>query len=239
MCSSKCSCGGNCNGKCNHSHESSFNNKYKKTMNKVELNSGIIGAAMGQNWALVGEPLEVGFTQAELSGENPGLSSGVIAAGAGQSWGLVGEYSFLGIGENKNRLNTGFGIVNPIGIYRRNFCGRYCKSLGYLRSSDKQAWKVCVNDCMIHFTNIKKGKYKIKPFDAMGSADVDALLTETEKDTKISSSEADKPISQSEITDIVAKTAQEPKSNLWIYIGAGIGVLLIAFIIIMIMRRKK
>lgn len=237
MCSSKCTCGGNCNGKCNHSHESNYNNKYRKTMDTVELNSGIIGAAAGQNWALVGEPLEVGFTQAELSGENPGLSSGVIAAGAGQSWGLVGEYPFLGIGAS---VATGVPMLG-VGVYRRNFCGRYCKSLGYLRSSDKNAWKVCVNDCMINFKKIKRGKYKIKPFDAMGGdTNVDDLLAQAERETKISRTEGDKEISQSEITDVVNKTTQDTKgSNLWIYIGGGIALILVVIIVILLLRRKK
>lgn len=231
MCFSNCTCGGNCNGRCNHSHESNYNNKYRKTMDTVELNSGIIGAAAGQNWALVGEPLEVGFTQAELSGENPGLSSGVIAAGAGQSWGLVGEYPFIGV------------VAAPllgVGIYRRNFCGRYCKSLGYLRSSDKNAFKICINDCMVNFKKIKRGKYKIKPFDAMGTANVDALLADAEKDTKVSRTEGDKEISQSEITDLVNKTTEDTKgSNLWLYIGGGIALVLVIVIVILLLRRKK
>lgn len=206
------------------------------------LTKGVVGFGAGQDWAILGNP---GATERNEVGY---ISKGLVGFGAGQDWALVynGNPAQIMGEEESNVLG-----VAALGLtYRRNFCRRYIKSLGYLRrekiGGNKVAYIQAMNECLVNFKKIKKGRYKIKPADNMGAmTNVDALLLEAEKETGIKANDpridqVPEPTQQEAMAEANAARQAEKdgnKNRTWIIVAA-VAVVVIVAVVIYLRRRK-
>lgn len=212
------------------------------------LTKGVVGFGAGQDWAILGDPgnaerTEVGY-----------LSKGLVGFGAGQDWALI----YKGNPEQIAAEEAGFVLAGvgaaaaAVGLsYRRNFCRKYIKSLGYLRrekiGGDKRAYIQAMNECLVNFKKIKKGQYKIKPADNMGAmTNVDALLLETEKETGVKANDprveqTPPPTQQEAMAEANAARQAEKEgtgmNKTWIIVAV-VAVVVIVAVVIYLRRRK-
>jgi hypothetical protein len=206
------------------------------------LTKGVVGFGAGQDWAILGDPgnaerTEVGY-----------LSKGLVGFGAGQDWALIYKGNPEQIAAEE--ANYSFGQKKG-GIFRRSFCRKYVKSLGYLRSEkkggDKAAFIQAMNECLVNFKQIKKGRYKIKPADNMGSmTDVAALLNDAERETGVSKNDPSTdmvtaPTQQEAMAEANAARQAEKEgtgmNKTWIIVAV-VAVVVIVAVVIYLRRRK-
>lgn len=213
-------------------------NVAEQESNYGTLTKGVVGFGAGQDWAILGNPSaaernEVGY-----------LSKGLVGFGAGQDWALVYKGNPEQIAAEE--ANYSFGQKKG-GIFRRSFCRKYVKSLGYLRSEkkggDKAAFIQAMNECLVNFKQIKKGRYKIKPADNMGSmTDVAALLNDAERETGVSKNDPSTdmvapPTQQEVMAEANTLRQAEGGNKTWIIIAA-VAVVVIVAVVIYLRRRK-
>ena len=203
------------------------------------LTRGVVGFGAGQDWAILGNPgdaerNEVGY-----------LSKGLVGFGAGQDWALVYKGNPAEIMDDE--ANYSFGQKKG-GVFRRSFCRKYVKSLGYLRSEkkggDKAAFIQAMNECLVNFKRIKKGQYKIKPADNLGAmTDVAALLNDAERETGVSKNDPSTdmvtaPTQQEAMAEANALRQAEGGGNKTWIIVAAVAVVVIVAVVIYLRRRK-
>ncbi len=173
-----------------------------------------------QKWAEMFDALTQGFDQAESANNNT-------------------EESGMNL---KDKLSTLYHSVAPEAILARDiWTGKYCKSLGYMKSDDKTGFKKCKTNAKIHFVDAKHGKWSYPPAPEGIEADVsvDQIAADTAKEV------AAIPPAQIEAA---AKTTGDmdatagivtPKSNTMMYIIVGFILLVIIIIAIIVMMRIK
>lgn len=204
----------------------------------------VVGFGAGQDWAILGNPGDAERTEVGY------ISKGLVGFGAGQDWALVYKGN---PGEVMSEDNN-FVFVAPAAIavaYRRNFCRRYVKSLGYLRrekiGGDKRAFIQAMNECLVNFKKIKKGQYKMKPADTMGAnTDLNAILAEAEKETGISANDVrvenvPAPTQKDVMTEANAARQAEERTGVnktWIIVAA-VAVLAIIAVVFYLRSRKS
>ena len=212
------------------------------------LTKGVVGFGAGQDWAILGNP---GATERNEVGY---ISKGLVGFGAGQDWALIykGNPAQIMGEEESGVLGIAAGGAAALGLtYRRNFCRRYIKSLGYLRrekiGGNKVAYIQAMNECLVNFKKIKKGRYKIKPADNMGAmTNVDALLLEAEKETGIKANDpridqVPPPTQQEAMAEANAARQAEGAgtgmNKTWIIVAV-VAVVVIVAVVIYLRRRK-
>lgn len=214
------------------------------------LPKSVVGFAAGQQWAILGDPAQ--NVAAEQESNYGTLTKGVVGFGAGQQWAILGD---PGNPEQIAAEEAGFvlaGGAELVGLsYRRNFCRKYIKSLGYLRreksGGNKAAFIQAMNECLVNFKKIKKGRYKIKPADNMGAmTNVDALLLETEEETGVKANDprveqTPPPTQQEAMAEVNAARQAEGAgtgmSKTWIIVAV-VAVVVIVAVVIYLRRRK-
>ncbi len=187
------------------------------------FNQSIVALAMGMSWPMM---QETPFPK-ENTPEN-GFTQQVVGAGIGQDWALMEGNPFGKDGKDESGLFE--GLTATLSLNRQLYCGKYCKALGYARSSDKFAFKKCKNQCLIHFQDIKRGSFKIKPFD---DAAMNVDPSSIPDDTTLAEYDKLPPPTAGELEPVTES------SNTAMYVIGGIVLLLIIiFIVVMIMRRR-
>ncbi len=183
------------------------------------FNAGMVGMGMGQDWAgmaqnpfKTGNPdqmnVEQSFSQVDI-GQSIG-QDWVMMNGQGNLFTKSAENDEAGFSPFLNVITGGM-----VGLVERSFCGKYCKALGYARSLDKFPFKQCVNDCLVHYKEIKKTKkYKIKPY----TSDI--------PDVNVDSAMPDLTVDEQAATLAAPATAPAP-NNTMMYVIIGIVLLLI------------
>lgn len=196
------------------------------------FNAGMVGMGMGQDWAgMAQNPFKIG--PSDQMNTEQSFSQTDIGQSIGQDWVMMnGEGNlFTKSAENDE---AGFSpLLNVItggmvGLVERSWCGKYCKALGYARSLDKFPYKQCVNDCLVHYKEIKKTKkYKIKPYVSdIPDVDVDSAMPDLTADEQAS---------------VMATPAVAPANNntmVYVIIGAVL-LLIIAMIFFFALRNRN
>lgn len=229
-----------------------------KGVSNSESNYGTIPAGVtafgaGQQWGLLyGQNPNVPFmppyqpgkdiTESQFDGELP---KQIVGLGAGQDWALLypsANSNYDGEGDEVNEeedfvgLGIGAGILAKKGkIFKRSFCRKYVKSLGYLRrenlGGDKISYIQAINECLVNYKDIKAKKYKIKPMDKEGElVDVDKLVADTETETLPPMKESISDTSVDTGVDTGVKTKEE-KSKIIIYVILAIVVVVIGVVL--------
>jgi hypothetical protein len=241
--------------------ESSFNSNNVKPNNTNKMNNqnpskfpaqGIVALSTGLPGGLMwGNNTPLGNENSESSFD-PNFATdisqqSVVGFGIGQDWvpmysgaGNPGESGFT-FGE---KLKSAFVRFTPHGILiRDSFCGKYCKALGYMRSTDKNAFKRCKAACKVNYINARNGKwtYPVAPEGAesggMSAADLAAMSEkEVASMPKDSVDQAAKGVAAEEGSVPVQAPA---KSNTMMYVIIGAVALIIIVAIIMLMMRRK
>ena len=209
------------------------------------LTKGVVGFGAGQDWAILGNP---GATERNEVGY---ISKGLVGFGAGQDWALIYKGNPAQIMGEEEESNARGRAMGKGGVFRRGFCRKYVKSLGYLRSEkkggDKAMYIQAFNECLVNFKKIKKGQYKIKPADNMGAmTNVDALLLEAEKETGINrndpaNDQVPPPTQQEAMAEANAARQAEGAgtgmNKTWIIVAV-VAVVVIVAVVIYLRRRK-
>ena len=197
------------------------------------LPKSIVGYGAGQHWAaLYGANKAVQYTPPSMPGitESGFLSKGVVGAGAGQDWALM--YDRNGLIPNGSH-ESNFKINLP--AFRRAFCRKYVKSLGYLRregiGGDKVAYIQAMNDCLVHFSDIKKGAYKIKPADKFtnGSINIDSLLVDSERETGVNKNDPALNNMARPSSDEMERTSGGSNTMMYVMIAVAILIIIAMF----------
>jgi hypothetical protein len=128
-------------------------------------------------------------------------------------------------------------------IFKQTYCKRVCRSLGYEKKEklggDKGAFLRCKSDCLIHFKDVKKGKYKIKPAEPGASVDLAALDKETAAETGVKAPTAAELEKSTDMTPAEAEAAAGGKSNTMMYIIIAVVALVIIVGAVLMMRKKS
>lgn len=142
------------------------------------------------------------------------------------------------IGNFFDKVKDVYSKATPAGIIQRDiWTGKYCKSLGYMKSADKSAFKKCKNAAKINFVKAKKGEwsYPAAPEGAESSINLEQLAAETAREAS--------SIPSSQVSAAANKTGDVASSGssstmYWI-IGIVLLLVIIAIIVVIMMRRKK
>lgn len=158
-------------------------------------------------------------------------------SGLGPGGELVQESNFNDRGDESGLLLQLAGF----GLYKQTYCKRLCRSLGYEKreklGGDKSAFSKCKNDCVVHFKEIKKKKYKINPATPKDpEVDLDAIDSETSKETGVKPTAEDVERSAPTPEEIAAAGGGGNKTMIYVLIGV---VLLVIIIAAVMMMRKK
>lgn len=194
--------------------------------NESGFSQPVIAESMGQDWAMM---QQTPFKNAENTESK--FSQGVVGSSMGQDWALMYGPNALNPSQESGfniEIPTKLGqILNPaaaIGI--RTHCGKYCKSLGYAKSDNKDAFKKCISECTDNYGKIIRRKYSIAP----ATPDVPPV---------------DPTASLPELTDAeraslgIGSTPTAPAKSNMIYWIIGILVLLAIIITAIIMIRRS
>ncbi len=211
------------------------------------LPAGVVGFGANQDWAILYsknpatgyDPSKIWDSRSQRDSNSNYLSKGVVGAGAGQDWALMYDRGGL---VPKTGQESGFKINLPP-AFRRAFCRKYVKSLGYLRregiGGDKVAYIQAINDCLVHFSDIKKGKYKMKPADNMGSAtNIDAILSESEQETGLSKNDPSLNNMNPPSSDEMESSRMGGSNNMMMYALIALAVIAIIFLVIYFRRKN-
>ena len=204
-----------------------------KGVSNSESNYGTIPAGVtafgaGQQWGLLyGKNPNVPFmppyqpgkdiTESQFDGELP---KQIVGLGAGQDWALLypsANSNYDGEGDEVDEEEDFDGFKN-IKLFKRSFCRKYVKSLGYLRrenlGGDKISYIQAINECLVNYKQIKNRTYKIKPMDKEGElVDVDKLVADTETETLPPMKESISDTSVDTGVDTGVKTKEKTKEE--------------------------
>ena len=218
-----------------------------KGVSNSESNYGTIPAGVtafgaGQQWGLLyGQNPNVPFmppyqpgkdiTESQFDGELP---KQIVGLGAGQDWALLYPSANSNYDGEGDEVNEEDGFKN-IKLFKRSFCRKYVKSLGYLRreklGGDKISYIQAINECLVNYKQIKNRTYKIKPMDKEGElVDVDKLVVDTETETLPPMKESISDTSVDTGVDTGVKTKEE-KSKIIIYVILAIVVVVIGVVL--------
>lgn len=137
------------------------------------------------------------------------------------------------LGNFVDKVKDVYHKATPSGlIIRETWAGKYCKSLGYMKGSDKTAFTKCKNATKINFVKAKKGEwtYPAAPAGAEETIDLDALAAATQADV-----ESMPP----EMMAARLGEATPAKSNAMLYGIIGLVLLIIIVAIIIFYMRMK
>ena len=172
-----------------------------------------------------GQNNESGFTQEAVA----------FAIGEqGMSLNPFGDYE----SEQEENTESNFLLLGPgaLSLRKEIFCGRFCKSLGYMRREDKSAFKKCKASCKINFKRAKKGQWKYPAAPEGIEEVIDPVKLDNE------SSQAASQVTQQQAQQNVQRANEEvstekSKMTMWIIIAVVAVVLIVGAIILV--RRKK
>lgn len=215
-------------------------------MDNNVLPKGIVGFGAGQQWAVLYDQMPNQLSNSENNYETipametesqfNGELSGLVGVGAGQDWAMLYPNANLNSnydGEGEEDEEDGYKNKK---LFKRAFCRKYVKSLGYLRrekiGGDKIAYIQAINECLVNYNDIKAKRYKQKPLDKEGElTDVDKLVADTEKEEASLQPPMKESISDtSSDTGVDTKDTKE-KSKTIIYVILAIVVVVIAVVL--------
>ena len=129
-------------------------------------------------------------------------------------------------------------VYPPFIIMRDVYCGKYCKSLGYMKSDDKTAFKKCKNSCKINYPKARKGKWKYPEAPAGAEANIspDELAKQSAQVVNSMPPQVANTINAQDMAD---SQSLKKGSNTTMYILIGvIAVILIVGTILLIRKNK-
>ena len=147
------------------------------------------------------------------------------------------ESSATGILDQWRDLHTS---VFPHAIIMRDvWCGKLCKSLGYMKSDDKTAFKKCKNGCKINYIKAKKGKWKYPaaPAGIEENISLEELSRQSEKVANSTPPQVANAINAQDMTDSQSLKKESSNTTMYILIGV-IAVILIVGTILLIRKNK-
>lgn len=125
--------------------------------------------------------------------------------------------------------------ATPGGLLQREvWTTKYCKSLGYMKSADKTAFKKCKAAAKINFVKAKKGEwnYPAAPEGVESPINLEQLAAETAYEV------ASTPDSSSVMKTGDVPATQSSNATLYWIIGIVLLLVIIAIIVVVMMRRK-
>ena len=145
------------------------------------------------------------------------------------------------LGNFIDKVGTLYTKITPEGLLMREaWSSKYCKSLGYMKSSDKTGFKKCKNATKINFIKAKKGDwtYPAAPEGTAGDINLDQLAADAAKEVAaIPPSQVD--AAASKIGDVPATPDATSNSKLYWIIGIVLLLVIIAIIVVIMIRRHK
>lgn len=129
--------------------------------------------------------------------------------------------------------------VHPALIVMRDvYCGKYCKSLGYMKSDDKTAFKKCKNSCKINYPNARKGKWKYPeaPAGAEANLSPDELAKQSAQTVNSMPPQAVNAINAQDMAD---SQSLKKGSNTTMYILIGVIAVILIIGTILLIRKNK
>lgn len=132
------------------------------------------------------------------------------------------NYKLFGGGNMRGALMCANPVAKDI------FCGRMCKSLGYMRKEDKTAFRRCKATCKINCKNAKQGKW-VYPVAPEGAEEI--------VDPEVLANPQTQAMSPGD-TQALREPDGKGKMTMWIIIAV-VAVLLIVGAIILIKRKKS
>jgi hypothetical protein len=147
------------------------------------------------------------------------------------------ESSATGILDQWRDLHTS---VFPHAIIMRDvWCGKLCKSLGYMKSDDKTAFKKCKSGCKINYIKAKKGKWKYPaaPAGIEENISLEELSRQSEKVANSTPPQVANAINAQDMTDSQSLKKESSNTTMYILIGV-IAVILIVGTILLIRKNK-
>lgn len=186
--------------------------------------------------------------------ENPiGASESGYGCGQNNESGFTQEAVAYAIGEQGMALNP-FGDyeseqeantesnflllgLGALSLRKDIFCGRYCKSLGYMRREDKSAFKKCKANCKINFKKAKKGNWKYPAAPEGIEEEIDPKKLDTES-TQAATQAVQQQSQQNAERANEEASKQKSQMTVWIIIAV-VAVVLIIGTILLVRRNKS
>jgi hypothetical protein len=157
-------------------------------------------------------------------------------------FGNANESNFNSYPQESSANGKFFGFLSSVSphliIMRDVYCGKYCKSLGYMKSDDKTAFKKCKNSCKINYPKARKGKWKYPVAPAGMESDIspEELAKQSEQVANSTPPQVANAINAQDMTD---SESLKKGSNTTMYILIGvIAVILIVGTILLIRKNK-
>jgi hypothetical protein len=198
---------------------------------------GMVGFGAGQDWALMnpfqnGSP-ESGFAEGyeDLSDED-------------KKW---ADLFYSATDESSEAEES--GLFNFFKAAARGpFCGRVCKSLGYMRSEDKTAFKKCKNSCSTVDANFQKAKqgrwnYPAAPSGVEQGPSPAQIAADSAKDAAVALKSGGDQLRSNlppggDLGRPDDTTTTPAKSNMMMYVIIGVVALAIIIAIIIMMKKR-
>ena len=224
-----------------YSNYSNNSNKKNQMTNNDNFTQGLVGFATANpgflDWSE--NPLGKPNGNNESNFADDVSSQNVVGYAIGQQWMPMNPIHGQEITESGFLLLG--GALGALALRKDIFCGRYCKSLGYMRSADKNSFKRCKAACKVNYIAAKDGKWKYPaaPEGAESDLSPEELAAQSKKDVDSMSKDqidnaARNVASQEGSTPIV----QPEKNNTMMYVIIGAVALVIIVALIVFMRRK-
>jgi len=133
-----------------------------------------------------------------------------------------------------NFLFLGGALALPLA--KDIFCGRFCKSLGYMRREDKSGFKRCKATCKINYKKAKKGQWKY-PAAPEGIEEVIDPVKLDNESSQVAAQATQQQAQQNAQRANDDAAQQKGKMTMWIIIAV-VAVVLIVGAIILVKRNK-
>lgn len=240
----KATCPGCKTENCNKPNNNNMNN-YTDPSGESPFSQGVVGTGIGADGFLLWsqDPLGNNFKQESSFDQNTvafaigeqGMSLSPFARKQAEESGLFGD-----------RVRGAFVRFTPPGMVIRNsFANKYCKSLGYMRSADKNGFKQCKAATKINYSKAVKGqwKYPAAPEGIESSISPEDLAAQANSEVKSLSPKeleaATNKASSQDNAEGVLTITPPPKKNYTVWIVVGVVVLALVVGVVIYIKRKK
>jgi hypothetical protein len=189
------------------------------------------------------------FSNNPISSSESGFDQNTVAYAIGEQGMALSPFARRQAEESGlfgDKVRGAFVRFTPAGMVVRNsFANKYCKSLGYMRSADKNGFKKCKAATKINYVKAVKGqwKYPAAPEGIEDSISPEDLAAQANSEVKsLSPKDLDAAVNKASTQDSADANAlktPETKSKTWIWIVVGVVVLVVVAGVIIYVKRKN
>lgn len=191
------------------------------------------------------------FSNRPIASSESGFDQNTVAYAIGEQGMSLEPFATRGAEESGlfgDKVRGAFVRFTPAGMVVRNsFANKYCKSLGYMRSADKNGFKKCKAATKINYVKATKGqwKYPAAPEGVEEMISPEELAKQANAEVNsLSKSDLDKAVNTANSQDMAEapalRTAEEGgKGKMWMWIILSIVLLAVIVGVVIYVKRKK